>query len=187
MSLERQRVVVLGGTSGIGLASAAAALEQGAEVLVGGRDEQRLSEALERLGDGAEGASVDATDRGSLERFLTDAGAFEHLVLALGGGAGGGPIASLELGELRAGFDGKLFPHVSALQLALPHIQPAGSIVFVSATSAGAPFAGAAGLAAINGALEAMVPALAVELAPIRVNAGTVLTVDGGLRFRAAA
>jgi NAD(P)-dependent dehydrogenase (short-subunit alcohol dehydrogenase family) len=242
VSLDTQKVVVLGGTSGIGLAGAAAALEQGAHVLIGGRDEQRLNAALERLGEGAEGAIVDAADREQLERFLAGAAPFEHLVLALGGGAGGGPIASLELAELRAGFDGKLFPHVSALQLALPHIQPAGSIVFVSAASAGAPYAGAAGLAAINGALEAMVPALAVELAPIRVNAvspgvidtpwwhglpeaeraaafaqygsaalvgrvgaaeeigqaivsvlanrfitATVLTVDGGLRYRAAA
>jgi NAD(P)-dependent dehydrogenase (short-subunit alcohol dehydrogenase family) len=232
----------MGGTSGIGLATAKAARALGAEVVVTGRDDQRLRRAVAERGDGASGARVDAAERAQLDSFFADTGRLEHLVLALGGAAGGGPIGSLDLADLRAGFDGKFWPHVSALQVALPSIEPAGSVTFISAGSAGAPIAGAAGLAAINGALEAMVPALAVELKPIRVNAvspgvidtpwwhgmpeedrsalfaqygaaspvgrigapddiaqaitslisngfitGTVLTVDGGLRFSAAA
>jgi NAD(P)-dependent dehydrogenase (short-subunit alcohol dehydrogenase family) len=242
MTLQDQRVVVMGGTSGIGLATAKVACTFGAEVIITGRDEQKLQRAVAELGDGARGLPVDAAEREQLERVLTEIGQLDHLVLALGGAAGGGPIASLDLGELRAGFEGKFWPHLAALQVALPNIRSAGSVTVVSAGSAGAPYAGAAGLAAINGALSAMVPALAVELRPIRVNAvapgvidtpwwhglpeearnavfsrygaaapvgrigepedvaqaiisilsnrfitGTVLTVDGGLRFTAAA
>jgi NAD(P)-dependent dehydrogenase (short-subunit alcohol dehydrogenase family) len=242
MTLQNQRVVVMGGTSGIGLATAKAARALGAEVIVTGRDEQKLGSAVAELGGGAGGSRVDATERDQLERFFGEIGRLDHLVLALSQSAGGGPFASLDLADLRAGFEGKFWPHLAALQVALPSIQHAGSVTFISAGSAGAPYAGAAGLAAINGALEAMVPALAVELKPIRVNAvspgvidtpwwhglpeedrkelfaqygaaspvgrigtpddvaqaiissisngyitGTVLTVDGGLRFSAAA
>jgi NAD(P)-dependent dehydrogenase (short-subunit alcohol dehydrogenase family) len=242
MTLENQRIVVMGGTSGIGLATARSARALGAEVIITGRDEQKLRGSLAELGDGANGSRVDAGERDQLERFVTGIGRLDHLVLALGGSAGGGPVASLDLGDLRAGFEGKFWPHVTALQVALPSIESTGSVTFVSAGSAGAPYAGAAGLAAINGALSAMVPALAVELKPTRVNAvapgvvdtpwwgglaeqdrkalfsqygaaapvarvgrpedvaqaitsvvangfitGTVLTVDGGLRFTAAA
>jgi NAD(P)-dependent dehydrogenase (short-subunit alcohol dehydrogenase family) len=243
MTLQNQRVVVMGGTSGIGLATAKGARALGAEVIVTGRDEQKLRSAVAELGGGgARGARVDAVERDQLERFFGEIGRIDCLVLALSRSAGGGPIASLDLADLRAGFEGKFWPHLAALQVALPGIEPAGSVTFISAGSAGAPYAGAAGLAAINGALEAMVPALAVELKPIRVNAvspgvidtpwwnglpeqdrkalfaqygaaspvgrigvpddvaraivsvisngyitGTVLTVDGGLRFSAAA
>lgn len=171
MRLQDQRIVVTGGTSGIGLATAKAARDLGAEVIVTGRDEKKLQEAVAHLGTGASGRRVDAKDRGELERFFSQVGRLDHLVLAVGGFAGGGPLATLDLDDLRAGFEGKFFPQVTALQVALPSIASAGSVTFVSAGSAGAPYSGAAGLAAINGALSGMVAALAVELKPVRVNA----------------
>src|ERR671931_527145 len=125
MTLQDQRVVVMGGTSGIGLATAKAACTFGAEVIITGRDEQKLQRAVAELGDGARGLPVDAAEREQLERVLTEIGQLDHLVLALGGAAGGGPIASLDLGELRAGFEGKFWPHLAALQVALPNIRSA--------------------------------------------------------------
>jgi NAD(P)-dependent dehydrogenase (short-subunit alcohol dehydrogenase family) len=178
MTLQNQRVVVIGETSGIGWATAKAALALGAEIVLAGRDEQKLRGAVDELGDRASGARVDAASREQLESFFDWVERLDHLVLALSGAAGGGPIASLDLAELRAGFDGKFWPHVTALQVAMPRIEPAGSVTFISAGSAGAPYAGAAGLAAINGALEAMLPALAVELKPIRVNAVSPGVID---------
>jgi NAD(P)-dependent dehydrogenase (short-subunit alcohol dehydrogenase family) len=117
----------MGGTSGIGLATANAARALGAEVIVTGRDEQKLRSAVAELGGGAGGVRVDAVERDQLERFFGEIGRIDHLVLALSRSAGGGPIASLDLADLRAGFEGKFWPHLAALQVALPSIQPAGS------------------------------------------------------------
>jgi NAD(P)-dependent dehydrogenase (short-subunit alcohol dehydrogenase family) len=185
MSLHGKRVVVIGGTSGIGLETAKAARTLGAEVVIAGRDERKLQVALTELGDGVRGMSVDASDRDALERFFEHAGRLDHLVLAAGGASGAGPIASLDLGELRAGFEAKLFPHLCALQLALPRISDAGSVTFIASASPNAPYAGVVGLSAINGALEAIVPGLAIELKPIRVNAISPGVIDtpwwGGL------
>jgi NAD(P)-dependent dehydrogenase (short-subunit alcohol dehydrogenase family) len=178
MTLEGARVVVLGGSSGIGLATAEAAAKLGADVVIAGRDERRLAAAAQRLGTGVTGAPVDATDRGRLDAFFAALDRIDHLVLALSGSAGAGPIATLSLDDLRGGLEGKLLAHVSALQAALPRLAGTGSVTFVSAASAGAPIAGAAGLAAINGAIESMVPALAVELKPRRVNAVSPGVVD---------
>jgi NAD(P)-dependent dehydrogenase (short-subunit alcohol dehydrogenase family) len=79
---------------------------------------------------------------------------------------------------LRQAFDGKFFAHVKAIQAALPRLRPDGSVTIVSAASARAAFPGTVALAAANGALEAIVPPLAVELAPLRVNAVSPGVID---------
>jgi NAD(P)-dependent dehydrogenase (short-subunit alcohol dehydrogenase family) len=179
MTLENQRVVVLGGTSGIGLATARGALDRGAEVVITGRDQDKLRTAADDLGARATAIRADATDPEELEGLFQGLGRFDHLVLALSGGsAGAGPIGALALADLRAAFEGKFWAHVAALQAGLPHIRPRGSFTFVSAISAGAPMPGVAGLAAVNGAIEAMIPALAVELKPLRVNAVSPGVID---------
>lgn len=91
---------------------------------------------------------------------------------------GSGPIATLDPEQLAAGFEGEFWPFPRILQAALPHLRADGSVTFVTASSARAAFPGTAGLAAINGALEAMVPPLAVELAPLRVNAVSPGVID---------
>lgn len=172
MILESQRVLILGGTSGIGFATAKAARALGAEVIVTGRDEGELSKATSVLGIGTRAERVDATKHEQMAPLFVKLGPLDHLVLSVSAGpAGAGPINTLKLAELRAGFEGKFWPFVAALQMSLPYIRPKGSITFVSAASAGAPLVGTAGFAAINGAINAMVPGLAVELKPIRVNA----------------
>ena len=89
-----------------------------------------------------------------------------------------GPIAALDEAALRQAFDGKFFAHVNAIQAALPHLRADGSVTIITAASARAAFAGTAGLAAANGALETMVAPLAVELAPLRVNAVSPGVID---------
>jgi NAD(P)-dependent dehydrogenase (short-subunit alcohol dehydrogenase family) len=176
--LTNSHVAVLGGTSGIGLATAAAALDAGARVTVAGRDEQRLARALERLGGRARGERLDATDRAQLDRFFAATGPVDHVVLALGGTEGAGPFASLDIGAVRAGLEGKALPQLSAAQAALPALSDGGSLLFVAAGSVHAALPGTAGLAAINGALAAAVPPLARELAPRRVNAVSPGVID---------
>lgn len=72
---------------------------------------------------------------------------------------------------MRGAFDAKFWAQLTSAQVALPHLAPDGSITFIGAASARSSIPGTAGLAAVNGAIEAMVKPLAVELAPIRVNA----------------
>jgi NAD(P)-dependent dehydrogenase (short-subunit alcohol dehydrogenase family) len=174
----KERVVVMGGTSGIGLATAERELREGREVIVTGRDKGRLDAALERLGEGATGASVDAGDQEAVQEFFASIGHVDHVVLAVTGNTAAGPFASLALSELRAATEGKLVAQTVAAQAALKVLRPGGSLTFVTAGSSGAAIPGTAGLAAVNAAVEAMVPVLAVELAPIRVNAVSPGIID---------
>jgi NAD(P)-dependent dehydrogenase (short-subunit alcohol dehydrogenase family) len=178
-NLQDKRVVVLGGSSGIGLAAAKFAASLGAEVIIGGRNERKLRALANENISRARMERVDATDRAQLDAFFERIGNYDHLVLSLSAGpAGAGPIRTLSLDELRTGFEGKFWPYLMALQAALSGRRLRDSITMVGAASAGAPLPGAAGFAAISGALESMIPALAVELKPLRVNAVSPGVVD---------
>ena len=83
-TLSGQRVVVIGGTSGIGFAVAEGALAEGASVVVGSSQAANVEDAVKRLGDGASGAAVDANDEASIAAFLDTAGAFDHLIFTAG-------------------------------------------------------------------------------------------------------
>jgi NAD(P)-dependent dehydrogenase (short-subunit alcohol dehydrogenase family) len=179
MSFDRQHVVIIGASTGIGEAAATAFAAQGAEVTITGRSKERLDQAAQRIGRPVQVAELDATDRGTLDALFTTTGTFDHLVLAASPGAVGvGPIAALDEAALRQAFDGKFFAHVSAIQAALPQLRADGSVTIITAASARAAFAGTAGLAAVNGALETIIAPLAVELAPLRVNAVSPGIID---------
>ncbi|MGW2309613.1 SDR family oxidoreductase [Actinomadura luteofluorescens] len=168
MTLNGQRVLVCGGTSGIGAATARLFASQGADAVVTGRDAGRLAKAA---ADGLTARRLDAASAEEVAAFFAEDAVYDHLVLALSGGAGAGPIAALDLADLHSGFEAKFWLHLRLVQAALPRLAAGGSVTFVTASSARAALPGTAGLAAINGALEAMVPPLAAELAPLRVNA----------------
>lgn len=175
---EAGKAVVLGGSSGMGLASVRLLAEAGHAVVATGRDAAKLAGALAPLPGQVRGEAFDATDRAELDAFFGRLGPFDHLVIALSGGEGGGAFRELDLGALRRGFAAKFWPHVEAAQAALPALRPGGSITFISSISARIANPGTAGLAAINAAIEAMVPVLARELAPLRVNAVAPGVVD---------
>jgi NAD(P)-dependent dehydrogenase (short-subunit alcohol dehydrogenase family) len=179
MSFDGQRVIIVGGSTGIGEAAAGAFAAAGAQVTITGRAKPRLDGAAQRIGYPVEVAEFDATDNAAVTSFFETAGPFDHLVLAASPGAvGSGPFAGLDEAALRQAFDGKFFAHVKVLQAARPRLRADGSVTIVSAVSARAAYPGAAGLSAVNGALEAMVPTLAVELAPLRVNAVSPGVID---------
>lgn len=164
-------VVVIGGSSGIGLATAQAVSHHGMRPVIIGRDSAKLADAIDLVGSGAEGFVADAGDRAAIDRVFSEIGPFGHLVIAASGGRGAGPFASISRLDLQAGFDGKFWAHWNATQAALSYLSPTGSVTMITGASSRVASPGTSGLAAINGALERMIPTLARELAPIRINA----------------
>ena len=180
--MQDKKIVVAGGTSGIGLATAKGFQQLGGIVTVTGRNAERLS-AAEKLGLGV--ASVDSRDRKALDTFFAGHGVVDHLVIAASGGKGMGEFANLSLADLREGFEAKFWPQLETLQSALPYMRTGGgdlqtsaSVTLITAISAIAKLPGVSGLAAINGALELMIPIWARELKPIRFNAVSPGLID---------
>jgi NAD(P)-dependent dehydrogenase (short-subunit alcohol dehydrogenase family) len=178
MNLAGQKIIIFGGTSGIGHATAKLAADNGANVIITGRDQSRLERAIAEVGKGVIGESVDATERQVLHDFFARVGKFDHLVLSISSGGGAGAFAALDIPALQKPIEGKVIAQLQAAQAALSTLAPAGSITFVSAASARAAFAGTVGLAAINGALNAAAATLALELKPRRVNVVSPGIVD---------
>jgi NAD(P)-dependent dehydrogenase (short-subunit alcohol dehydrogenase family) len=166
------RVVIMGGTAGIGLATARVLRADGAEVVVTGRNQERLAAAA---AEGLTAERVDGTDEDAVAAFFERTGSFEHLVLAFSSGhVGLGPVRETKIADIRAAFDGKLFAYLFAVQQA----QVTGSVTLLSAASARAALPGLVGLAAVNGAIERLVSPLAADLAPVRVNAVSPGVID---------
>lgn len=178
MDLTQQRVIIIGGTSGVGLATAQSCIDAGAEVIIASRSHKNVEQAHAALGERARSEVMDASSQEDLRHFFQRVGTFDHLVLTLSGGAGGGAFRTLDLSTLRDGFNAKFWGQVQAAQCSLETLRSDGSITFVTAISASAGLPGTAGLAAINGALEAMIKPLASELRPLRVNAVSPGVID---------
>jgi len=168
--MSSHHTVIVGGSSGIGLATAQRLLAAGAKVTIAARDPARLHAAAEILPSPARVIPMDATDTASLPQVFDAIGAFDHLVLALGSRKGLGPFASLDVLEVMQGFHEKFQSQFAAAQAALPHLNPRGSITFVAAVSAHSAAPGTSGIGAQNAAVAALVPILANELQPLRVN-----------------
>ncbi|MER8952563.1 SDR family oxidoreductase [Mesorhizobium sp. M0833] len=167
---KTNHAVVVGGSSGIGLATAKKLLGPGMKVTITGRNQERLDNAWQSLGGAVEKAAFDAAKPDEVRQFFSDLGPFDHLVLAASGGKGLGPFETLDLTDIGGGVDEKVRPQLSCLQAALPTLNKSGSVTFISAVSAQLSAPGVAGIAAVNGMLLTVVPILAMELKPLRVN-----------------
>lgn len=168
---ENSRVVVIGGTSGIGLATAKAVASAGAEVVVGSRRAAAVESALAELGPRASGHVVDASSDDDLTRFFAGVGLFDHLVYTAAENLSSVPLADY---TPQIGFDffGLRVVHAfNAVRHAVPLIRDGGSISLMSGSAAWRGGAGWLLGAAASGAMVSAVRSLAVELAPIRVNA----------------
>ncbi len=175
--MSSDHIVILGGSSGIGLATARRLRDAGHRVTIAGRDPQRLAAAKQSLGDVAAHA-LDAADPARVRAFFQGAGAIDHLVLAFGSRCGVGPFAGVSLDDVRKGFEEKVFPQFSCAQAALPTLCKDGSLTFLSAISAQGAAPGTAGIGAANAAIAALTPILAAELKPLRVNCVSPGVID---------
>ncbi len=177
--LDGKKVVVFGGGSGAGLAAAKLLASKGAEVVVAGRGVERIEAAAKTSSGKITGRSVDGKDLAATTAFFAEVGPIDHLVITAGATNRGGPFVDLGDAAFRETFDGKFWVQIAAARAGAPHVRPGGSITFFSGGANRKAMAGMVNIAAVNGALDAVVPVLAVELAPTRVNSispGTLRT-----------
>ncbi len=178
MPLKDQRLVIIGGSSGMGLATAKAAAHRGAQVVIAGRSADKLEKARKEIGPRVtEALPLDVRDETAVRAFFDRVGPFDHLTTP-GSSVQGGPFLTRELVAARADFDSKFWGQYQAAKYGAPHIRPGGSIVFFAGIYSQRPPASASIYAAINSGIEGLARALAVELAPIRVNAVSPGLID---------
>jgi NAD(P)-dependent dehydrogenase (short-subunit alcohol dehydrogenase family) len=174
ISLRDQRIVALGGTSGIGLAVAEAALGDGAFVIVASSNAQHVEQARARFSprepEHFTAEPLDVTREEAVAEFFARVGSFDHLVYTAGEDLPLGPLANTDLQVARARFEVRYWGAVTAVKHALKSIRNDGSVVLTSGFSATRPRAGWTSQASIQSAVEGLTRALAVELGPLRVN-----------------
>lgn len=169
-------VVVIGGSSGMGLAVARRAVADGARVVIAGRSPDRLEAAHAEL-VAADTMVVDLGDHAGVARLFDQVGTLRHLVVTAAD-LPYGTVSTLTEGDLMRGIRSKILGPYFAAQHAAPRMPGGGSITFTSGVAAYRPMRGGSLAATVNGALESMVRAFALELAPIRVNAVSPGWVD---------
>lgn len=167
-TLAGQKVVVLGGTSGIGLAIAKAAKADGASVIVASSRAEKVEATKKELG--VDGHSIDLTDEKATAAFFEIIGPFDHLVYTAGESLTLGPLGSIDAAAAKKAFDLRFFGALLAVKYAAPRIRKTGSVVLTTGIAGARPQAGWSVGASICGAMVSLTRALAVELAPVRVN-----------------
>ena len=165
MTLSGQRVVVVGGTSGMGLATVRAAAAQGAEVVSAGRRAPGGRDAIA----GVRHAEVDVTDEASVRSLFEGVGSLDHVLVSASPGTPG-PFLEQDLAAARTFIDGKLLGSWMCARYAAPRMPSGGSITFITGCAVVRPPRNAATVTAAFAAVEALSRALALELGPLRVN-----------------
>ena len=166
--LEGQTVVVIGGSAGIGLATARHARESGAEVILTARDLDRLQGVGEELG--ARVAAFDATDFDELGAFFDGLPAPVDHVLVTGPGPYYAPLPEFEVEKARRDVEAHLLLPIEVARGAMSTVRPGGTLIFMGGTGGRHAAPGFAFISALTAAGPALIRNLALELAPIRVN-----------------
>ena len=169
--LQDKRVVVLGGSSGIGLAVAEQAASQGASVVIASSNEERVRKAVESIGGEAQGQAIDVAGERAVATFFSKLGSFDHLAFTAGDSLHLHELATTDLQHARHAFELRYWSALAAVKYGSPHIRKGGSIVLTTGIAGQRPRKGWVVAASVCGTIEALTRALAVELAPIRVNA----------------
>ena len=168
-----QKIIVVGGSSGIGLGVAKAVLDSGAEVVLVGRSPGKLQAAEQSLDAGRRVRSLaaDMAEEADLARLFQEAGTFDHLVSTAGTPPPGDPIERTDMAVVRRFVDNKLIGAVTLAKHAVATLKRGGSMTFTSGINKDRPpVPGGAVVSAIAGSFSFFARALALELAPTRVN-----------------
>jgi NAD(P)-dependent dehydrogenase (short-subunit alcohol dehydrogenase family) len=164
------RIVILGGTSGIGLATARRAAQVGASVTIASRRPESIERALGELPAGVVGRAVDASSGPAVAALFDEIGGFDHLIYTAGENLVGRPLAEYDVEQAQQFFGLRVVHAIDAVRLAVPHLAQNGSVTLTSGTAA---FEGGHGWTlgtSVSGAIVSVARSLAVELAPVRVN-----------------
>jgi NAD(P)-dependent dehydrogenase (short-subunit alcohol dehydrogenase family) len=167
-NLTKTQVLVIGGSSGIGLATAVAAAEAGASVTIASRSKVKLDAALGCIRGSGRAVVLDTRDQSALEHFFMLEGPWDHVVVSAAQ-TPTGPVRTLGLADAHAAMESKFWGAYRVSRAA--KIRDGGSLTLISGFLSVRPSAGAVLQGAINAALEALARGLALELAPVRVNA----------------
>ncbi len=175
--LAGKKVVAVGGSSGIGLATAEMAKAQGAEVVIASRNADRVKAAAAKIG--ARGIPADVTNDQSVVDLFRACGPIDHVVVSAAQ-LRTGPFKTVAMDDVRATLEAKLWGAWRCARAA--EIRPGGSLTLVSGFLSIRPRPNSAIVSAANGALELLTRALALELAPIRVNCVSPGIIDTPIR-----
>ena len=170
MTLNGKRLVLLGGSSGIGLAVAQAAAREGAALVIVSSNRARVDAALKSLPAGTQGHAVDLGSEAAIQALFAELGGFDHLAYTAGENLQLATLDKLDLDWAHGFFGIRYWGALTAAKHGAPFIRPGGSITFTSGLAATRPHAGWSVASSICGAMEGLTRALAVELAPVRVN-----------------
>jgi len=168
--LQGKKVIILGGSSGIGLATAKAAAAEGAEVIIVSANQQRINNALTELPEGAKGYAVDLSREENIKNFFAQIGNFDHLIYTAGENLNLGTIDQTDLATAQQFFIVRYWGAFAAVKYGAPLINAGGSICLTSGVASMRPGKGWSVATSICCAMEGFARAMAVELAPIRVN-----------------
>jgi NAD(P)-dependent dehydrogenase (short-subunit alcohol dehydrogenase family) len=177
VSLQDRTVLVVGRAGGIARAITLAARDAGASVVAAGRDQGELESAYDGLGITDE--YVDLTDEASIDALGLRLGAVDH-VISTASARARGRVADLDREAVRLAFDTKVIGPIMLAKHLAPRMPQDGSFIFFSGATAVKPEIGTVAVAATNGAVDTVIRSLALELAPIRVNAVSPGVVDTG-------
>ena len=177
MPLKEKKAVVIGGSSGIGLAIAKALVNSRAQVVIASRSSNKLDEAQRTIGVNTAAYQLDVTQEEKVQQFFEDIGLFDHLVCTAVIGTNA-PFLEMDTADARTVFKTKFWGQYYAARYGAPMIRPGGSITLFSGIASQKPVEGLTAIAAANGAIEALCRSLAVELGPIRVNTVSPAVID---------
>ncbi|WP_371364245.1 3-alpha-hydroxycholanate dehydrogenase (NADP(+)) [Sporomusa rhizae] len=169
-TLRGKRIVLLGGTSGVGFATAEAAAWEGASVVVASSQKEKVDDALSRLPQSTEGYVVDLSCEEQVRVFFSHLGEFDHLVFTAGESLLIENLSTIDMDIARRFFNLRYWGAFMAARFGSENIRQGGSIILTSGVAGVRPQKGLTVAASICGAIEALTRSLAVELSPLRVN-----------------
>lgn len=169
-TLEHARVLIVGGSSGIGLAAAKLARQRGAHVIVASRSASETVPALPEPFNSLEAHTFDITSSTDHERLFDVVGTIDHLIVAVRPELHSGPFQAVDIEDAKRAFEVKFWGQYRLVQVAHGLVKEGGSITLTSGIAGEKVYGGATTMGLINSATESLCRALAVELSPLRVN-----------------